>query len=460
MNTSVMVFTRDLRVRDNPALAAAVRAGHVVPLFVFDDAIVADTHAKNATRMAFLLESLTDLDASLRRRGGRLVTRRGNWAEAVLDVAVRTGAERIHLADDVSGYAARRLAALESLCAQARREVVTHPGVMVTAPGAINPAGPSTGGPCSPYQVFTPYYRRWLAEPRREEAKAPARLVVPREFGGGGVGNGGLPALASLTTARPAAGAQPGGETAGLRRLATWAPSHLEGYDRARDDLAADATSRLSPYLHFGCLAPRAVAAELGGLPGGEPFVRQLAWRDFFCQLLAATPDAAHRDYRGGARRWHDDQDGLAAWQAGQTGFPVVDAAMRQLTSEGFMPGRARMIVASFLTKDLSIDWRAGAGHFMAHLADADVACNQLNWQWVAGTGTDTQRHRIFNPTLQGKRFDQDGAYIRRYVPELAGLGRDSIHDPPGQARRARRYPLPIVDHAAAAAGWRRGHRR
>ena len=460
MSTSILVFTRDLRVRDNPALAAAAMADHVVPLFVFDDAILLGPqgptlHARNATRMAFLLESLHDLDASLRQRGGRLVTRRGNWAHAVVDVAVRAGAERIHLAQDVSGYASRRLAALTSLCAQARREVITHPGVMVSAPGAISPAEPRTSESCSPYQVFTPYYRRWLAEPRREEAGTPRRLTVPR-----GISCDGLPALGSLTGAWPAPGAPPGGETAGLGRLASWTGRHLAGYDRARDDLAADATSRLSPYLHFGCLSPRAVASELGGEPGAEPFVRQLAWRDFFCQLLAARPDAAHRDFRDAARRWHDDEDGLAAWRSGQTGFPVVDAAMRQLTSEGYMPGRARMIVASFLTKDLSIDWRAGAGHFTAHLADADVACNQLNWQWVAGTGTDTQRHRIFNPTLQGRRFDPDGDYIRRHVPELDGLGPAEIHDPPPRVRRTRRYPPPVVDHAAAAAAWRSRHRR
>ena len=156
-----------------------------------------------------------------------------------------------------------------------------------------------------------------------------------------------------------------------------------------------------------------------------------------------------------GLRRWHDDQDGLAAWQAGQTGYPVVDAAMRQLAGEGFLPNRARMIVASFLTKDLAVDWRAGAAHFMALLADADVACNQLNWQWVAGTGTDTQRHRIFNPTRQGSRFDPRGDYIRRYVPELAGLSAGPDPRPGPDLRAARRYPLPIVDHQAAAVAWR-----
>lgn len=438
-----MVFTRDLRVRDNPALAAAAQADQVVPLFVFDDVILR-RHAVNATRLAFLLSSLRDLDASLRELGGRLVTRRGQWARTVLQLAAQADAGQIHLAGDVSGYAQRRLARLTGLAASARREVVVHPGVMVSEPGALAPPGQAS------YQVFTPYYRKWLAAPRRPLAAAPARLAVP-----GSIGSGTLPDLAGLRTGRPAADAPPGGERAGLARLRQWTAGRLAGYEHARDDLAADATSRLSPYLHFGCLSPLAVASEFGSLAGAGPFVRQLAWRDFFCQLLAARPRAAHEDYRDRGDQWHDDPDGLGAWQSGQTGYPVVDAAMRQLDREGFMHNRARMIVASFLTKDLSVDWRAGAAHFTALLADADTACNQLNWQWVAGTGTDPRPHRIFNPTVQGKRFDPRGEYVGRYLPELAGLAQDQVHDPAPETRRARGYPAPILDHAAAAAAWR-----
>jgi deoxyribodipyrimidine photo-lyase len=197
------------------------------------------------------------------------------------------------------------------------------------------------------------------------------------------------------------------------------------------------------------------VIAELGGRPGSEEFGRQIAWRDFFHQVLAARPETSWRDYRSRGDRWRSDPGALAAWQAGQTGYPVVDAAMRQLAAEGFMPNRARMIVASFLTKDIRIDWREGAAHFMALLADADVASNQLNWQWVAGTGTDTQRHRIFNPTRQGRRFDPGGAYIRRYVAELDGVASREIHDPLPGVRTACKYPKPILDHAHAARAWR-----
>jgi deoxyribodipyrimidine photo-lyase len=460
LTTSILVFTRDLRIRDNPALTAACAAGPVVPLFVLDDAILA-RHSVNATRLEFLLASLRDLDASLRSLGGHLVIRHGPWTRTVLEVASQAGAGQIHLADDVSGYAARRLAKLRSAASSARIGVVTHPGVTVAGPQTPHPA---SGGP---YLIFTPYYRKWQLTPRRACEASPARLVQPPDLEPGRI-----PSLAQLAdlaagpgqastgtgsprTGLPAPAAPSGGETAGLARLTSWSAEQLAGYDRARDDLAADATSRLSPFLHFGCLSPLMVATELSSQPGAEPFIRQLAWRDFFCQLLAARPDAAYRDFNDRGDQWHDDPDGLAAWQEGQTGYPVIDAAMRQLTSEGFMHNRARMIVASFLTKDLYVDWRAGAAYFMARLADADLASNQLNWQWVAGTGTDRQPFRIFNPTLQSRRFDREGRYIARYVPELAGLAPDQIHDPLPEVRRSRRYPAPIVDHQAAAAAWR-----
>jgi deoxyribodipyrimidine photo-lyase len=444
VTVSLMVFTRDLRVHDNPALAAAASSGQVVPLFVLDDAIIS-RREQNATGLSFLLGSLRDLDASLRERGGRLVVRRGQWATAVLQAAEQAGAGQVHLAGDVSGYAAARLARLRARARAARREVVCHPGVMTAEPGGLRPAG---GGP---YQVFTPYYRRWLAAARRDLAPAPCRIDVP-----GGTEAGDIPPPASLTPARPAAAPEPG-ETAGRRRLRSWSKRHLAEYDARHDDLAADATSRLSPYLHLGCLSPLDVVHEVTPMTGAEPFIRQIAWRDFFAQLLAARPEAAHEDYRpaGASGRWHHDPDGLAAWKEGKTGYPVVDAAMRQLLAEGFMHNRARMIAASFLTKDLRVDWREGAAHFMATLADADVASNQLNWQWVAGTGTDTQRHRIFNPVRQGQRFDPDGEYVRRHVPELDGVPASEIHDPPPALRRARGYPQPILDHAQAARAWR-----
>jgi len=443
VTVSVMVFTRDLRLGDNPTLAAAARAAAVVPLFVLDEAILGRT-GQHVNRLGFMLDSLHDLDTSLRALGGSLVVRAGPWVKTVLETAQMAGAGRIHVAEDVSSYAAGRLMRLERAAAGARMAVVRHPGITAVEPAAVRVRD---GGP---YQVFTPYYRRWLAATRRPTAAAPARIVMPD-----GVSSGRLPSLAELSTAPRAATAIQGGESEGLARLSRWAASRLDGYDRDRDDLAADATSRLSAYLHFGCLSPLALAAEMSTRPGGAALVRQLAWRDFFHQALAARPDAVWRDYRDRGDRWRDDPDGLVAWQQGRTGYPIVDAAMRQLILEGFMPNRARMIAASFLTNDLHLDWRAGAAHFMRQLTDADLACNQLNWQWVAGTGTDTNPHRIFNPTRQGRRFDPTGAYIRRYLPELTGLPATVIHDPDPATRRARGYPPPIVDHRQAIAAHR-----
>ena len=376
------------------------------------------------------------------------MSRTGPWAKTVIETALSAGATRIHLATDVSGYAAARLESLRRAAAGAGLAVACHPGITTVEPAAVR--GPGGGA----YQVFTPYYRRWLAAGWRRVLPAPARITLPD-----GVSPGRLPRLGDLSAAPRAAELPPGGESAGLARLAAWGAGHLAGYERRHDDLAADATSRLSAYLHFGCVSPLALAAGMRARPGGAAFVRQVAWRDFFCQLLTSRPDAAQQDYRNRGDGWRDDPDGLAAWQEGRTGYPVVDAAMRQLAREGFMHNRARMIVASFLTKDLYIDWRAGAAHFMRHLVDADVACNQLNWQWVAGTGTDTNRHRVFNPTLQGRRFDPAGEYVRRYLPELAGLPAEVVHDPDPATRRQRGYPEPIVDHRAAVAAYRAGRR-
>jgi deoxyribodipyrimidine photo-lyase len=441
---SVMVFTRDLRVADNPALAAAVSgSAAVVPLFVVDDEIVMTRFAGHVRRLGFLLDSLKALDASLRGLGGYLVVRRGPWPDTVLEVASSAGAGAIHLSADVSGYAARRLARLRSAAASARIGVTTHPGVTIVAPGAIHP----TGAPA--YRVFTPYYRRWLAADWRPEVPPPPLVRVPP-----GVEAGRVPDLNELC--RGPVGAWPaGGEPAGLNRLRSWSATEAGTYAATRDDLAGDRTSRLSPYLRFGCISPLSAATELATGPGTDAVVRQLAWRDFFGQLLAACPEAGWADFRKRGDTWVDDLGAFQAWQAGQTGYPVVDAGLRQLRSEGFMPGRARMVAASFLTKDLGVDWRLGAAHFLEHLVDGDIACNQLNWQWAAGTGTDTRPGRMLNPARQGRRHDPSGDYVRRWVPELAHLPAGVIHDPSPKDRRAAGYPDPVTNHRAAMAVYR-----
>jgi deoxyribodipyrimidine photo-lyase len=444
MRTALALFTRDLRIADNPVLAAAGdTAARVIPCFVIDDEVLA-RYREHATRLAFLIDSLRDTDVALRALGGALVVRRGAWAESVLRLASAAGASQIHVADDYSSFAQGRLARLEQGAADRRIGVVRHPGVTLVQPGSLAPAGGSA------YQVFTPYYRRWQAKPLRSLLPAPASIRLPDDLDPGRI-----PQIAELTADQPAPGRPAGGETAGMARLRAWAHAGVAGYDNARDNLASEGISRLSPYLHMGCLSARIVVAELAGVSGSEPFIRQLAWRDFFHQVLAARPTTSWQDYRDRGDRWRHDDSAFAAWQHGNTGYPVVDAAMRQLAAEGFIHNRARMITASFLTKDLYIDWRKGAAHFMRLLADGDIACNQLNWQWVAGTGTDTNAHRVFNPTLQGKRFDPSGDYVRRYVPELAGLSAKDVHDPDATTRRRCGYPQPIVDHRAAIAEYR-----
>lgn len=446
--TSVVVFTRDLRVRDHPALVAAAAADQVVPLFVLDDGVVA-AHG-SANRTAFLLDCLADLRSNLQDLGADLVLRRGDWVHEVEQVVRSTGAQQVHLSADVSGLAQRRMRRLRALLEPTGVEVHAHQGITVVPPGAT---APSSGGD---WKVFTPFYRRWLDHPWRPVLGVPAALLLPPGIDDTGIDRPrDLPALAELIGGAASPQLCRGGETAALEQLRDWAADHLDEYEARHNDLPSDATSRISAHLHFGTLSPLEVATRLRDRPGGAPFVRQLCWRDFYHQALAGRPEVAHDDYRSRNDHWRDDPEDLAAWTEGRTGFPVVDAGMRQLSAEGFMHNRARMIVASFLTKDLYVDWRLGAAHFMSQLVDGDVANNQLNWQWTAGTGTDSNPNRIFNPTVQSKRFDPRGDYIRRHVPELSDVPAPEIHEPESGTRRRVGYPEPIVDHHEAIEAYR-----
>jgi deoxyribodipyrimidine photo-lyase len=259
-----------------------------------------------------------------------------------------------------------------------------------------------------------------------------------------GVRTGQLPAPGGGTSSR----LQPGGETAAWRRARAWLDGPLSGYTNSHDDLASGQTSRLSAYLRFGCLSPLELARLARRRPAGAEFTWQLAWRDFFHQVTAAFPDMATTAYRPREQQWRHDQDAFDAWRAGRTGIPIVDAGLRQLAAEGYMHNRARLITAHFLTRTLKINWRHGYQHFFALLADGDVASNAGNWQWAVGTGNNPRPSRTMNMLRQGRRFDPSGAYIRRYIPELAGLNVPDIHAPwrlPPARRRQLRYPEPIT---------------
>ncbi|QKW18317.1 deoxyribodipyrimidine photo-lyase [Kitasatospora sp. NA04385] len=426
MTLAIVLFTQDLRLHDNPALHAA-RAGadQVVPLFVTDPAVDAAGFAA-PNRAAFLAGCLADLDAGLRRAGGRLLVREGDTAEQTAKLAAETGAASVHVAAGVSGYARRREQRLRRALGERLR---VHDGsVTAVPPGAVLPAGRDH------YAVFTPYHRAWQQAARRTPLAPPRALHTPEGLAG-----------APLPTAKPTARSLPDpGESAARRAWQHW---HTEQYADLHDALAADGTSHLSPYLHFGCLSANELVhlAERRGGHGAEAFVRQLVWRDFHHQVLAARPDAAHADYRPRHDRWREDAEEFAAWREGRTGFPIIDAGMRQLAETGWMHNRARLLTASFLSKSLYQDWRPGAAHFLHHLVDGDVANNQLNWQWVAGTGTDTRPNRVLNPLTQADRYDPDGDYVRRWIPELAHLPGRAVHRPWQSTRRPADYPPPLI---------------
>jgi deoxyribodipyrimidine photo-lyase len=379
-------------LHDHPALAAAAANGLVLPLFVLDERLT----RQSANRTTFLLDALEDLHESLESRGAPLVVRRGNPVAETLALARETGAEAIHLSADVGAYGRARE---QRLRREAEAEVRAFPGVTVVPPGAITPADSDH------YRVFTPYWRRWSKARLRPLAQTPDRLDAPA-----GIDSGDLPTLPELTHASRSPRLPKGGETAAHARLEAFRPRVAE-YERMRHRLDEDGTSRLSPYLRFGCISPRMLLAEL---PPADELARQLCWRDFFAQLLRVHPRLRSEGLHDRGD-WERDPDGLERWRSGETGEPVVDAAMRQLKEEGWMSNRARLIAAGYLTKTLGIDWREGERHFFELLVDGDPANNSGNWQWVAGVGVDT-RPRGFNAARQAERFDPGGRYASRWA--------------------------------------------
>ncbi|HET8754501.1 MAG TPA: deoxyribodipyrimidine photo-lyase [Solirubrobacteraceae bacterium] len=447
--TALLWLTRDLRVHDQPALRAALDAGAgVVPVFCFDDRLLRGRHA-SGPRTQFLLECLADLDE---RTGGLLVVRHGPPERELPALAREANATALHFTADAGPFARRRI---ERVVSALDIDCVGHPGLH-----AVDDLDAVRTQTRDPYTVFSPFHRRWRQEPRR------APIGRPRAFGSlpAGVRKGALPTLRQLGLEQEVSEPLPGGETAARDRLAQFLRDGVGTYADDHDALGRDRTSRLSPYLHFGCLSPREIEQRLPRGDGPEAFRRQLAWRDFYHHVLLHFPRNARSEFQPryrGTLAWSRAERRFAAWQEGNTGYPLVDAGMRQLRREGWMHNRARLVVGSFLTKHLGIDWRWGERHFMRLLIDGDEANNNGNWQWIASVGVDPQPpfRRIYNPARQMERHDPDGRYVRRYVPELRAVPARHLAEPwtmPAAVQRAcgcvigRDYPEPIVDHAAA----------
>jgi deoxyribodipyrimidine photo-lyase len=422
---TVLWFRRDLRTADHPALLAAVDeagAGGVAPLFVVDEALVGPA---GANRRAFLAGSLTDLDAQLE---GALALRAGRPEEVVPAFAAEVGARTVYATGDTAPFGRRRDARVASALEAAGLRLD-----LVGSPYAVSP-GRVRAGSGLPYRVFTPFRRSWEAVgwPAPRDRPHRARWLAA----------GSTVPVGALGTEPEASSLPPAGEAAAHAALDSFLQGPVRRYGDDRDRPDHEGTSRLSPYLRFGSVHPRQVLARLPAGPGSEVFRSELAWREFYADVLWHHPASAWAPLLpvGAHLRWDTGSradERFEAWATGRTGFPLVDAGMRQLRAEGWMHNRVRMLTASFLVKDLHLDWRRGARLFLDLLVDGDLASNNHGWQWVAGTGTDAAPfHRVFNPVLQAERFDPEGAYVRRYVPEVDGFG----------------YPAPIVDHAAERA--------
>jgi deoxyribodipyrimidine photo-lyase len=434
--TAVLWFRRDLRLDDHPALTAAVAAaGEVVPLFVLDPAL---TRPSGAPRLAFLAGCLAELR---NRTGGALVVRSGDPVEEVPRLAAEAGAGEVFATADFGPYGRRRDEAVAERLAADGRALHAVDSPYVAAPGTVTKADGA------PFLVFSPYARAWR---ERTAGGRPCPPVVDPPWATG--------LRSEPVPAAPALGATtvlPPGEIAGRERLERFLADGVRDYAERRNQPATEGTSRLSPYLKYGCVHPRTVVAGLGRGRGADGLRTELAWRDFYGTILAARPDSARAALRPAMEDLRTDagpgaDERFAAWAEGRTGYPIVDAGMRQLRGEAWVHNRVRMIVASFLVKDLHLDWRRGARLFMERLQDGDLASNNHGWQWVAGTGTDPAPYvRVFNPVTQGERFDPGGGYVRRWVPELADVPAAHVHHPwttPGGAPAG--YPPPMVDHA------------
>lgn len=450
----IIVWLRaDLRVHDHPALWQAVQdAEVVVPVFIVDENQLRGPSA-SANRNRFLIDCLEDLRASLQERGGDLIVRSGKASEELLKLAKETEAGSVYYVDDFTPYAQKRANRVSRELEKNGVELKGFAGKLMI--DSLDSLKTKSG---SPYKVFTPFFNAWRQLHRREVAPTPRTITLSSN-----IQPGALPSLKDyVKESELSPDVVRGGERAARQRLHKFLDSDVQKYHEQNNLLAENATSGLSPYLHFGCVSVREIETMLGDSDGEAAWRRQLAWRDFYYYILYhfGHPEREFQErYHGLA--WERSDTLLHAWKEGQTGYPVVDAAMRQLKQEGWMHNRGRLIVGSFLTKDLGIDWREGEKHFMRWLVDGDLANNNGNWQWIASVGVDPAPlfRRLYNPSSQRDTYDPDGSYVRRYVPELQNVPDEYLSQPwtmPEDIQKetgcviSSDYPAPVVDHAEA----------
>lgn len=457
MSCAVWWIRRDLRLADNQALHAALRhSDHIVPLFILDPKLLESPNA-SPRRIAFLMAGLRVLQADIERLGGRLLIRRGDPTEELPRVVAESGAAAVFAEEDYSSFARHRDGQL------IRLGVPLHltAGLTIQAPDLVLKADGT------PYTVFTPFSRSWKSMSPLDLLHllpVPAQIRVPENLTS-------LPVPEAADADPPHF---PAGEAEAIRRLTAFLEGPgppIDQYHEWRDRPDLVGTSQLSPYFRFGMLSARTAAAAAADLirlreerQGADVWLNELIWREFFISILANFPHVSRGSFRPHFDQivWLNDPVSFDAWCQGKSGYPIVDAAMRQLRQTGWMHNRSRMITASFLVKHLLIDWRWGERYFMQQLIDGDPAANNGGWQWVAGTGTDAAPYfRVFNPILQSKKFDPSAGYIKRWLPELSAVPLNYIHEPwrmPASVQRQSgcrlgvEYPAPIVDHAAARA--------
>ncbi len=427
---NIVWFRRDLRVGDHPALNAAIEGSdEIVPVFILDKAQIAEAGEK---LLAYMGQSLRALDESL---GNCLHIIEGDQVEVLKELIEMYGVSEVHISDEYERYGAARDARVEA----AGIKLVRTGSPYAVAPGRVVKPSDAT-----PYRVYTPFYRAWCTHGWRAPAKTPSKIPAvkpPTKYRA--FPDFPMPSGVNVIAA---------GEAAALARFKEFTKKGLDSYDENRNFSAIDGTSKMSTYLKFGEIHPRTLLANLGESTAHDTFRKEIAWREFYADVLFNNPDTDTEYYAKQFKAMRYDKPGkqFQAWCEGKTGYPFVDAAMRQLILEGWMHNRTRMVVASFLVKDLHLEWQLGERFFAQHLVDYDVASNAHGWQWTAGTGTDASPYyRVFNPIEQGRRFDESGDYIRKYVAELAHLSAAEIHEPwlflDGYSHG---YPERIVDHA------------